>query len=288
MIDRPVASGGMGVIFRGLDRQTGALVGVKTMRISGGLERFEREIQILAALRHPGIVTYLGHGRVADELAADRARRRALELGPRLPESHVARAAVLAMDGDYQAAEGEYREAIRLNPNSFEAHYPFARNCFQMGKFVESVKLFRRAAEIRPEDFQCQFLLELPLERLGRFEEASAARREGIRRAERQLELEPNNARALILGACAFVSEGQHERGLDWARRARATAPEDPAVIVNVACVYARAGMKEEALACLEETFGRGLGKRDWVEQDPDYDPLRDDPRFQALLTKLS
>jgi serine/threonine protein kinase/tetratricopeptide (TPR) repeat protein len=219
--------------------------------------------------------------------AADRASRRALELGPQLPESHVARAAVLAIYGDYQAAEREYQEAIRINPNSFEAHYPFARNCFQTGKFAESAELFRRAAEIRLEDFQCMFLLELPLQRLGRTDEAAAARREGIRRAERQLELEPENTRALVLGGCALVTDGQLERGLEWTKRALAVAPEDPMVILNTACVYARAGMTEEALFYLEKTFGRGLGKRAWIERDPDYDLIRDDPRFQALLAKL-
>jgi hypothetical protein len=30
-----------------------------------------------------------------------------------------------------------------------------------------------------------------------------------------------------------------------------------------------------------------GWGKRDWVEQDPDYDSLRDDLRFQQLLARL-
>jgi hypothetical protein len=44
---------------------------------------------------------------------------------------------------------------------------------------------------------------------------------------------------------------------------------------------------KEEALELLERVFTRGWGKRDWVEHDPDYDILRDDPRFKKLLARL-
>ena len=41
------------------------------------------------------------------------------------------------------------------------------------------------------------------------------------------------------------------------------------------------------ALALLERVFAKGWGKRDWVEHDPDYDILRDDPRFKKLLARL-
>jgi adenylate cyclase len=37
----------------------------------------------------------------------------------------------------------------------------------------------------------------------------------------------------------------------------------------------------------LERVFARGWGKRDWVDHDPDYDILRDDPRFQKLVARL-
>jgi adenylate cyclase len=52
-------------------------------------------------------------------------------------------------------------------------------------------------------------------------------------------------------------------------------------------CLRARAGQKEKAIDTFERLVALGWGKRDWVEHDPDYDSLRDDPRFQRLLARL-
>lgn len=232
-------------------------------------------------------VEWLGRGAGATD-AADRASRRALELGPELAESHVARGAFLTSVHDYAGAEQEYLEALRLNPRSFEAHYLYARTCVHAAKFERAVELFRGAAEVRPEDFQSLAIAEVPLLALGRLEEAAEARRESLRRIERHLELDPRDPRALILGAIGLVTDGQRDRAFQWAARALEIAPEDPATLINAGCMYVRAGMKEEALACLEKSFGRGFGKRDWVNNDPDYAPLRSDPRFQALVEKLA
>jgi hypothetical protein len=46
--------------------------------------------------------------------------------------------------------------------------------------------------------------------------------------------------------------------------------------------------MVDDALVWLTRTFELGMGARDWVERDPDFDTIRDDPRFQALVAKLS
>ena len=154
--------------------------------------------------------------------------------------------------------------------------------------FELAAEMFRRASELRPEDFQSLAIAEVPLNRLGRFEESARARAEALRRIERHLELAPRDPRALILGAIILVAEGQKERGAEWAARALAEAPEDPATLINAACMYARAGRKEDALKCLEKSFGRGWGKRDWVNNDPDYDSIRDDPRFKALVARLN
>ena len=57
-------SGGMGVVYRALDRTTGARVALKAVRAGkAGLEdRFAREAGLLADLVHPSIVRYVAHG----------------------------------------------------------------------------------------------------------------------------------------------------------------------------------------------------------------------------------
>ena len=57
--------------------------------------------------------------------------------------------------------------------------------------------------------------------------------------------------------------------------------------LIQAACLHAKAGEKEDALTYLERVFARGWGKRDWIEHDPDYDILHDDPRFKQLLSNL-
>ncbi len=66
-IDRPAGSGGMGTVYRALDRYSGDVVALKLLhRDAGGRsdegDRFAREAQLLSELRHPGIVSYVVHG----------------------------------------------------------------------------------------------------------------------------------------------------------------------------------------------------------------------------------
>jgi tetratricopeptide (TPR) repeat protein len=105
--------------------------------------------------------------------------------------------------------------------------------------------------------------------------------------AEEHLNLNPDDVRALYMGANGLVALGEHEKGLDWARRALALEPDDSMVIYNVACIYSLAGRAAEALDCIERAVDAGLTQRGWLEHDSNLDLIRKEPRFQALLKRL-
>jgi tetratricopeptide (TPR) repeat protein len=65
VIERLAGSGGMGHVYRALDRETGEPAAVKILH-GGDAARFAREAEILAGLRHPAIVRYLAHGDAPD------------------------------------------------------------------------------------------------------------------------------------------------------------------------------------------------------------------------------
>jgi adenylate cyclase len=221
----------------------------------------------------------------ADLAGAERASQRALELAPDLSEAHVARGCALSLMRRYEDASKEFEESIRLNPNLFDPYYYYARTRFARGDVAGSAELFRRAADVRQEDFQSPFLLAQSLKMLGRHDEASIWRREGIRRAEHMLALNPLDGRAMSLGALYLLEEGHAERAVAWSERALELYPDDMSSLGNGACLQAKLGHTDREIALLERVSAQGWGQRDWLERDPDYDSLRGDPRFQRLLT---
>jgi TolB-like protein/Tfp pilus assembly protein PilF len=227
-------------------------------------------------------------GDEADLEQADLASRRALELAPELAESHTARGLVLSLQKKYEESEKSFETAIRLDPRLFEAYYFYARNSYSQGDLKTAAKLYGHASRIDPDDYQAPLLLAQVFDDQGSHEQATSVRRKGIQAAERRLQQNPEETRALYMGATALLAMGESERGLRWAERALALDPEEPMLLYNVGCVYSVAGKTDQALDCLERAVSSGPSYIDWIRQDSDLDSLRDHPRFQALVERRS
>jgi len=226
-------------------------------------------------------------GRAEDFERADAASRKAIELAPDLAESHVSRGLALALARRFDEAESEYKAAMRLNPQLFDAYYCAARDRLLQGQLESATALFEQAARVRPEDYQALGVLSVVYRRLGREDDAMRASRRQLAIVEKQLALNPDDVRARVLGANALLSLGERDRGLDWTARAVALDPEGIDTLYNAACDYARAGVADKALELLEK-LAHGKPNDDhkkWMEVDPDLAVLKNDPRFQRLLT---
>jgi TolB-like protein/thioredoxin-like negative regulator of GroEL len=218
---------------------------------------------------------------------ADAASRKALQIAPELAEAHVARAVALSLNKKFDDGDAEFKTALRLDPECFEAFYFYARSCLIQGKQEKAVELFERASELRPEDYQAPILLAAIFDGLGRKREADAAARRGLKVAEKHLELHPDDARALYLGAGAQCQLGERARSVEWAGRALKIDPDEPVILYNVGCMYSQLGRVEDSLDCLEKAVDNGFRDKAWFDSDSTLDPLRAHPRFLALLEKL-
>jgi adenylate cyclase len=208
-------------------------------------------------------------------------------MDPDSAEAHASRGVALFLKEEYIESEKEFETAIHLDPMLFEAYYFYARSSFVQNKLEKAVRLYEQSSEVNPNDYQAPLLVAQIYSDLGQQQKAEASRRRGIDVAEARLKLNPDDARALYMGANGLVALGEIDRGIEWAKQALAIDPSEPMVLYNVACIQSLAGLSNDALDSLETAFKNGLSQEGWIEHDSNLDPLRSDPRFKRLIKQI-
>jgi len=215
------------------------------------------------------------------------ASEHAIELDPDSAEAHASRGLSLFINEKYQEAERHFETAGLLNPKLFESYFFYALSCSSQGQYEKAARLFVQASEMNPADYQSPSFLALAYTALGRKADADKARRRTIELIEQHLDMNPDDTRALYIGAANLSSLGDTQRAKDWTERAYDAGREEPMVLYNVACTYALLGESERAMELLEKAVDLGWGDRAWLETDSDLDSLRDIARFKFLLKRI-
>jgi len=239
---------------------------------------------------------------------------RALELDPGGGEAHTARGNfALQFEFDWVKAEEEFCTAIRLNPSSMTAHAWYGILLTTLGRFPEAVTEIEAAMELDPLFRQLPAWKVRSLTYARRFPEAIEAAKQLLEKdpGSQSLHLllgrlytkvgrpddarpEAESVRGLVLGATLAVNRalllsqlGQPEEARvlisDWER---GTGPHylRPSY---VAALLTQVGENERALEVLEEDAAKG-GRGFWIDfRRTEFDPIRDNPRFLALLAKI-
>ena len=236
----------------------------------------------ISAIRH---LNFQGEREAMEQ--ADAASRRAVELEPDLANAHAARGLALFTQNRADEAEAELKQAMELDPTLFDAPYYYARLLNTQGRHELAVEYYELASQLNEDDYQAPALAKSIYRALGREDAMKRMATRAVNAAERAVASDPEDARALYLGATSLNALGRGTEAEQWANRAVAAAPNDMATLYNVACMHATSGRREAALDLLERAASLGWTATDWAQHDADLFSLHGDPRFLELMERL-
>jgi TolB-like protein/Flp pilus assembly protein TadD len=250
---------------------------------------------------------------------AQAAAARALAIDDNLGEAHAALALVMVdFDFNFKEAELEFERAIELNPNSAEAHYFFGISVLlPLGQFDQAIAELKHAIALDPFSVIMNANLGLAYIMARRYPEAIVQLRKTAELDPSSRQVQDRLGSALLLSGDVPGAIAEYEQARESARKEG--QGREYYAVVFLAHLYGVNGNREKALKMFEEArqledrarvwaYGYaliqiGLGNKEeaidwlersyqakeaaWIKVDPMLDPLRGDPRFEALVQKV-
>ena len=247
-------------------------------------------------------------------LKAKAAAQRARELDDALAEAHTALATIAANEYQWSDSEREFQRAIELKPSYAVAHWQYGWMLVWVGRVDEGHKEMERAAELDPLSPVMTMDLAVPYGLQKQYERA-------IAQSRKAMNLDPSFFLPHFGLAWVYILQNNYPAAIEECRTAQAM-DTNPIIIAYLGFAYGKNGQQDKAMQTLNDLnqlaqkrfvtpfcqamvyLGMGdNGKAiDWLEKayaersiwigwlkvQPMLDPLRSDPRFQALYNKLN
>src|SRR5262249_16667404 len=237
-----------------------------------------------------------------DYQKANKTIDRALALNPTgLEPLEVKSKLAIAENGDFSVAEKAF-DVVKSVPMSKEQKLKTTGSRIDVFLLERKYREALEMAERIPDDDLKAFLPHLwskyfyiGFARKGLHDEAGAraAFLKAKAVAEEQVKRTPDAEESHIQLAKALAFLDERDAAVAEAQRASELRPESkdafggPEVMESVAQVYAILGEKDRAIEVLDGLLSRPSGMTvQTLKINPIWDPLRNDPRFQTLLTK--
>ena len=212
---------------------------------------------------------------------------RALSIAPNLAEAHAAKGRILGDAGHYEEALAEHRVALELDPEAYEVNAAAARTFIATRRFDDAIACLERAARAIETDFWALGMLVQCHSAKGDPAAAKATARRALERVERVIVAQPDHLYALGFGVTSLLTLGETDRAREWVARAKLLDPDNTNLSYNLACGMSMHGAVDDAIELIKVVF-RSTSQQgmNWFEIDTDLDPIRDDPRFKAMMAE--
>lgn len=257
------------------------------------------------------------YGTLSPREAYPRARaaaERALEIDSSLGEPYATLGHVLAVYAwDWDGAERAYRRALELNPNYATAHQWYAEYLSSVGRHEEAIAEIKRARELDPLSLVIATNVATMYYAARQYRKAEEAARKALEldpsrdsghtqlgyiclatgRPEEALahfEREQEKIWPILSGnrALAYVRLGKREEAGQLVEQLKKESKERYVPASWIGIMYAHLGDEDQAFHWLEKSLQRREWRATRMKVSPDFDPIRDDPRFQDLLRRMN
>ena len=243
------------------------------------------------------------------------AAQKALSLDDSLAEAHTSLAVIkYAYDRDWSGAESDFRQAIELNPNYAAAHHWYSFFLSLQGRHEDALAQIRIAGQLDPLSIIINANKGLALYFARRYDEA-------LEQLQKTLELDPNFPLVYQYLGYVYEQRKEYDRSISSYLKATDLAPDNLSYEADLTRGYGLSGAKQEAerrldqllrlsfqvyvspvdiasvhlslhqndqaLEWLEKAINEHSDQSTYIGVDPRFDALRNDPRFETLLTRL-
>jgi tetratricopeptide (TPR) repeat protein len=290
-------------------------------RGTGEYEKAVAQFQRATSLDPTSDETFRGLADVYQKLnrpgEAEATFRKAIDLRPQYWAGYSWLGVFYWRQGRYDDAAKMFREVVSLAPDNFRGYSDLGAMYILQGRYPDAIVALERSVSLRPtaqgynnlgtayfsmrkfDEAARNFEEGLKFEKNtwlswgnlgdayywvpGKREQASNAYREALRLGEEKLKVNPRDGRALAYRATYLAMLDQKQDAIKSLLRALALSSKDPDVQFRAALVYNHFGDTDLTLQRVRDALASGVDTS-LFRDTPDFDHLRMDPRFQAIL----
>src|SRR5216110_2971490 len=263
-----------------------------------------------------GLLRFYGGATPAESVVpAEAAAKKALELDDSLAEAHASLGLIATEELEVNRGVNELERAIQLNPNYATAHHWLGLALATLRQSDRSIGELKRALELDPlsmiinadlsiiylyarrydaAEAQARKTLEIDSRSfvahyyLGAVMQLTSRLKEAIPEFQKAVELN-NDPYSIAMLVQAYARNGQTDEARKLLAQLNEMAKSAEVPEYALAIAYTSLGEKERAIEALEHGFAGGNKSYLFLlPGDPFLDDLRDDPRFEALVQKIT
>ncbi len=185
---------------------------------------------------------------------------------------------LLVASKEYEAAIVSYDQALKIKPDYHQAWYNRGIALDDLGRLEEAIASYDQALKIKPDYHQAWYNRGIALDDLGRLEGAIAS-------DDQALKFQSDKHEAWYNRGIALFNLGLIEEAIASYDQALKIKPDKHEAWYNKACCYALQGNLDQATENLQQAINLSPDEyREMAKTDSDFDSIRKDERFQALI----